>query len=491
MCDMHTRLRLTTVLALAGIPFALSAQNGNLVLTGSSLRFVTTGGVSVVLNNTDLSNNASTGSFVPGTGTVVFSGGNTATVGGTAGTSFYNLTGNKPGTELQLGNDISTSNTFTLTAGNVNLQNATLDLGTTGSVTGETYPAGNRLYCADGQAGRIKATRVLAAGNNADIAGLGLDITVTGTAPGSTVIYRGHDKQTGTAFPGAGTSIGRYYDVTPGTGSGFTYTLLFRYHDLEVGAMTESDFVFYRSPSHGANTADWEEWGKDNGTESPGYPSVGIAIHNSSANTVSLTGINTFSRWTVSNSVVNPLPVELVSFTATCADKGVNLRWATASEINNDHFTVHRSANLQSWQTLGTLPGAGNNNGLLFYTLTDERPFAGTTYYRLTQTDYDGTEESFAPVSVYCQGGAENRMTVFPNPASEYFTVSVAVAESQADTRLEICDLNGKPLIISRTALSEGSNDFLFDRAGLSAGTYYVRVIGGSLTLSPLKLILQ
>lgn len=466
-------------------------QNANLVLDGTDARWVNSGPVYVVLRNADFSNNGSTASFEPGTSTVLFTGGNASTVGGSASSNFYNLGCSKPLSELLLGADISILNNTLLDSGNINLQNATLDLHNTGTLVGEGYPTGNRIYCDDDNTGRIKATRILTAGSNANIAGLGLDINVTGSAPGSTVIYRGHDRQTSTAFVGAGTSIGRYYDITPSTTSGFTYELLFRYHDQELGGITESDFVFYRSASYGTNTGDWQEWGKDNGIESPGYPMVGIATHNSSANTVSLTGIHTFSRWTVSNSLVSPLPVELTSFTASCTDKGVSLRWTTASEINNAYFRLQRSADLQNWDEVATVAGAGNSNAALLYTEIDERPLDGLAYYRLSQTDYDGTTETFLPVSVSCKGSVSNSLSVFPNPADRHFTVAITVAEAHAQAKLELCDLSGKRMLAQQVVLASGSNLFTFDRTGLPSGAYFIRVYADDLELSPLKLIIQ
>lgn len=472
------------------LPAALWGQTAGMVLSGAGLSVVNSGNVYWVLANTDFRNNASASAFVPGTGTVLFSGNSPATVGGSASTSFYRLSVDKAGTELRIGTDIGVKDTLRLTNGNMNLQMAAVDLGTTGYVSGETYPAGNRIYGSPGETGYLKAVRNLGTGANTNIAGIGLDITVTGNALGSTALSRGHNPQASTAM-GAGTSIGRYYDITPAATSGFDVELLFRYHDLDVASMPESDFVFYRSPSYGSNTSDWEEWGLDNGPTSPGYPVAGLATHNATANTVSLSGINQFSRWTVSNTNVQPLPVTLVSFSAACADGDVGLRWATASEINNDYFTIDRSVDLQLWEELGRVYGAGNSNALLQYTLTDERPAAHTTYYRLTQTDYDGTSESFKPVSVYCQGEAENRLAVFPNPADQYFTVGITVTEEQPKARLEICDLSGK-IIGTRTApLAAGYNEFMFDRAGIPPGTYYIRLLSGLSALRPLKLIIQ
>ncbi len=85
-----------------------------------------------------------------------------------------------------------------------------------------------------------------------------------------------------------------------------------------------------------------------------------------------------------------PLPVELISFTGH-AEKNYNmLEWITASEINNDYFTLEKSPDGIAFDTLATIDGAGNSNIVLNYSKTDEHPYPHISYYRLKQTDFNG-----------------------------------------------------------------------------------------------------
>jgi hypothetical protein len=87
-----------------------------------------------------------------------------------------------------------------------------------------------------------------------------------------------------------------------------------------------------------------------------------------------------------------PLPVEFSSFTAEVrSDKTVELRWQTVTETNNDFFTVVRSRNGQHWEELESIDGAGNSAVRLNYSYIDQFPYAGMSYYRIRQTDFDGT----------------------------------------------------------------------------------------------------
>ncbi len=94
------------------------------------------------------------------------------------------------------------------------------------------------------------------------------------------------------------------------------------------------------------------------------------------------------------------LPIELLSFSAEPVQDGVIVEWSTASQINNDYFSVERSTDAYEWWEMIRINGAGNANTQIDYTWLDVNPVDGTSYYRLKQTDYDGESETFNPVSV-------------------------------------------------------------------------------------------
>jgi hypothetical protein len=122
---------------------------------------------------------------------------------------------------------------------------------------------------------------------------------------------------------------------------------------------------------------------------------------------------------------ITPLPIELVSFGATCEEEGVLLEWTTASELNNDHFTIERSSDVEHWEEVGIVPGAGNNSSLLHYSLMDEAPLPGIIYYRLKQTDLDGTFEHSDMVPAQCANGNTINALLYPNPTLEDITLEI------------------------------------------------------------------
>ncbi len=84
------------------------------------------------------------------------------------------------------------------------------------------------------------------------------------------------------------------------------------------------------------------------------------------------------------------LPIELLSFTGEANGETNILKWITATEINNDFFTIERSEDAINFIELGRVNGAGNSLSLKRYSMVDTKPYANITYYKLIQTDFNG-----------------------------------------------------------------------------------------------------
>jgi len=115
----------------------------------------------------------------------------------------------------------------------------------------------------------------------------------------------------------------------------------------------------------------------------------------------------TYSPITIgSKTGKNKLPVNLLSFTAKYKNEKVNLDWTTSSEINNDYFTVERTLDFDKITDIGKVAsyGEGNSTTLQNYSTWDFEPVNGAiNYYRLRQTDKDGTTtiaSEYVPVRV-------------------------------------------------------------------------------------------
>lgn len=181
-------------------------------------------------------------------------------------------------------------------------------------------------------------------------------------------------------------------------------------------------------------------------------------------------GYAEFSHHAIANGdLSSPLPVQLLSFSGTAADNQNQLTWTTASEINNAYFTLEKSDDGIHFQTLAQLPGAGNSNQLLTYTATDDRPAFPVTYYRLQQTDFDGTvsEAGFIAVSG-TSAAASIQLEIAGNPCADILSFRYTCNGDHAYVHLT--DLTGRELI--QQSLEKGSGWQQISLAGMKPGVY-------------------
>ncbi|NQX90723.1 MAG: T9SS type A sorting domain-containing protein [Flavobacteriales bacterium] len=161
------------------------------------------------------------------------------------------------------------------------------------------------------------------------------------------------------------------------------------------------------------------------------------------------------------------LPIELVDFTAEESDGKVNLNWHTLSEVDNDYFTVERSTDLQNWEVVVKIDGAGTTNAERFYISQDATPYTGTSYYRLKQVDFNGDYTYSELRSVYIERAYFN---VFPNPARNQILVSV---NERTVRSIELLSTQGQ--VLKETRSSVGARQIM--TSDLPSGVYFVRVI--------------
>jgi len=82
------------------------------------------------------------------------------------------------------------------------------------------------------------------------------------------------------------------------------------------------------------------------------------------------------------------LPVELIAYSCNKNE----IAWSTGSEINSDYFTVLYSSDGTDFTSISNIEAQGNSFEVFNYSY----PINKKGYYKLTQTDYDGTTEEFS-----------------------------------------------------------------------------------------------
>ncbi len=180
----------------------------------------------------------------------------------------------------------------------------------------------------------------------------------------------------------------------------------------------------------------------------------------------------TLTPWTLASITANnPLPITLVRFTAEPEGAVVKLRWTTASEYENELFTVERSRDGLHFEPVMDVPGARYSNVPLDYAELDRSPYPGLSYYRLRQTDFNG-ESTLSQVVAVLLGDLDQRPLVVFGTAD----VLTAVHGFPAGSRYELMDMTGR-LIVGGSTTMDGRTEL--NGLALSRGAYLMRLHNG------------
>jgi hypothetical protein len=130
-------------------------------------------------------------------------------------------------------------------------------------------------------------------------------------------------------------------------------------------------------------------------------------------------------------AIISTLPVELLSFTGECYNQNIALEWSTATEINNDYFSIERSIDGVNWELVTKVEGAGNSSSIKTYSYIDVWQYMNKSYYRLKQTDFDGEFKNSSIIPIEKCGEDIIELAIYPNPVIEKLNLSYEGDKSQ------------------------------------------------------------
>lgn len=183
-----------------------------------------------------------------------------------------------------------------------------------------------------------------------------------------------------------------------------------------------------------------------------------------------------------------PLPITLLNFAAKyIGPKTVLLDWSTASEVNNDYFTIQRSNDGIHFTDILIVSGAGNSNNINLYNAEDNNALDGISYYRLKQTDYDG-HFSYSKIVKVVSAGAGFSFHLTPNlcnSTTDEIELIITGAAPNQDIPLEIIDMLGRRVYYKVLHSDEQGNvvDALHIQGSIvTSGTYVVNLLNANCT---------
>jgi hypothetical protein len=173
----------------------------------------------------------------------------------------------------------------------------------------------------------------------------------------------------------------------------------------------------------------------------------------------------------------DPVPVELISFTASASGKNVLLEWVTATELNNSGFEVQRRTVDSEYEAVGFVAGSGSTTEQRNYLFSDVNVPDGNYSYRLKQIDFNGVFDYSHEVEVEVNAPAEYALEQnYPNPFNPSTTINYSIAEAGL-VKIAVYNLLGQEVALVVNELKEaGKHSVSFNASTLTSGAYFYTI---------------
>ncbi len=171
------------------------------------------------------------------------------------------------------------------------------------------------------------------------------------------------------------------------------------------------------------------------------------------------------------------LPVELMSFDGEVQQSGNYLKWITASEINNDYFIMERSNDGgQTYVKIGgAIKGAGTTPNQNKYNLLDREAPSGTSIYKLSQTDFDGTTEVIGVVELTRGEATLAIIDIFPIPVDNLMNVQIS-SNTDNEVNVTITDMLGRTIYSELQDVNMDLNELQISTNSFASGVYFLSI---------------
>lgn len=258
--------------------------------------------------------------------------------------------------------------------------------------------------------------------------------------------------------------IDRWWDITNSNPVTADVTFSYRGSENTLNAL-------YSPGTIGAQYWDGTAWMPNNAVIG------GAAVVTTGVGSVTAPGLSTFCPWVLS-AFLSPLPVEVTDFSANCVDRSVVISWSTASEKDNDYFTLEKSSDGTLFHPIATVPGAGTSLTAHSYHYTDHQQSSeAAVYYRLKETDTHGGSKIFKVITVSPCGAKDNVVTV--NNTQDGSVSVTFMLQANDEYTASLYDLTGRLVKTEQFGVTKEYANKVLDTKGLSEA-YYMLVLQGS-----------
>lgn len=231
-----------------------------------------------------------------------------------------------------------------------------------------------------------------------------------------------------------------------GTNASFAALESIKFSGLSGISAPASKYALYKRGSN----ADGNTWGAK--------IDVADAFTSTSVAYTAGNNITSFSQFAI-NQEAAILPITLIAFNAEAkAQKEVLVTWTTASEINNDFYSIEWSTNGTDFTSIGELASRdGNSSEIQNYQFVHHEPAEGNNYYRLRQNDLDGTF-TYSGIRQVNFGTVANKFVLYPNPLPSNSLVNIST-NTDEPYKITVFDGSGRRVFFARQQGGSGAID--------------------------------
>lgn len=175
------------------------------------------------------------------------------------------------------------------------------------------------------------------------------------------------------------------------------------------------------------------------------------------------------------------LPVKYTYFRSELVTGGVNLKWATSFEFNNEKFVIEKSRNGNDYEEIGTVAGAQESYSEKAYEFLDGNFRRGeAAFYRIRQVDLDGRFTYSKVVFVDTRNSGTDKIKAFPNPieGNEPIQLSGINSADLNKGNIRVFNVTGSNVNFRMA----GSNAIQLDESA-PTGMYIIRVLDQSIRI--------
>jgi hypothetical protein len=233
-----------------------------------------------------------------------------------------------------------------------------------------------------------------------------------------------------------------------------------------------NDFGVYRTTDGGTN------WTRE-GLNFPWVPAMDFDY--AVSNGVRYLRVGTHGRSAFETDLDFIVPVELISFTANANKGDIELKWTTATELNNSGFEIERASfsttpGQEEWEIIGFVPGFGTTTEPKEYSYTDEN-ISGFLKYRLKQVDYDGSYEYSTIIEIQSSAYLTFELNQnYPNPFNPITNISYTLP-SESYVKLNVFNSIGEKIqMLVSEFQTEGRYEAIWNAENYSSGVYYYTI---------------